>query len=694
MTKMLRDPICAVPGRQKERRCNLRSLLFVFSLIAVCLLFLPAYCFADEPETVITADSLEYFSETKQYVGKGSVEIHQKDAVVNADEIIYYEATSEVSAQGRIFYHDSDVAIEAGKAKLNLENKTGILYDANIFYAEDNVYLSGTEIERRGENSYYSPSAVFTTCDAPVPDWCFQGKNVDLNLGENLEAKDASFRIKNVPVLYTPYLWSPLLTKRQTGFLMPVVSQSDTRGFGLKVPFFWAISENRDATFVLDVYSKLGIGEGMEYRFVEPGDIKGYVWAYHIRDSEENKNYVELKGLYENRHPEGLGGFLNVNFLNEEDFYREFSTQLETRTKRYLESAGELNLPLKNSRLYLLSEYWIDLKNNTPDVAQKLPEAGYVLNYTKIGDFLVSGSLTAANMWRDSGLSAGRIDLYPKLLHALGTDFVVTQTAAVRATEYSYYNTENSFYNDDRIDDSLTRTAFEYAVVAHTRLFRKYPSFMHVVEPSLGYHFISSSENSLPVFDVTDLFKKTSLIELSLLNRIITDGNEIATVRLTQEMDTYNGDRPFLPLRLDVAVNKGIPAKLSATYDTYDGSLETVSSEFLMRIFKADVVLGQTYDRAEKIMLYKAGVAFSPHRSVNISSSIWYDAKGGGLRDMDVTVRYQRQCWGLKVEAIKRPGDFTTLFTVELAGLNREPSEDKEEVPQKDSLTYSSPGGE
>jgi hypothetical protein len=61
---------------------------------------------------------------------------------------------------------------------------------------------------------------------------------------------------------------------------------------------------------------------------------------------------------------------------------------------------------------------------------------------------------------------------------------------------------------------------------------------------------------------------------------------------------------------------------------------------------------------------------------------------------MDVTVRYQRQCWGLKVEAIKRPGDFTTLFTVELAGLNREPSEDKEEVPQKDSLTYSSPGGE
>ncbi len=208
--------------------------------------------------TVITSDSLEYFSETKQYVGKGSVEIHQKDAVVNADEITYDEATSDVSAQGRVFYHDADITIEAGKAKLNLESKTGILYDAKIFYAKDNVYLSGEEIERRGENSYYSPSAAFTTCDAPVPAWCFQGKNVDAVLGENLRAKDVFFKIKNVSVLYTPYLCSPLLTKRQTGFLLPVVSQSNTRGFGLHLPFFWAISENRDATFVFDAYSKVG----------------------------------------------------------------------------------------------------------------------------------------------------------------------------------------------------------------------------------------------------------------------------------------------------------------------------------------------------------------------------------------------------------------------------------------------------
>jgi len=687
MTKMLRHQISAVLSSPRHRQYNLLFLFSILPLFVVCLLTLPSYGSEGETETVITSDSLEYFSETKQYVGKGSVEIHQKDAVVNADEITYDEATSDVSAQGRVFYHEPDITIEAGKAKLNLESKTGRLFDAKIFYGKGNVYLWGEEIERRDENSYYSPSASFTTCDAPVPDWCFQGKNVDAVLGENLQARDASFKIQNVPVLHTPYLYSPLLRKRQTGFLLPVVSQSDTRGFGLHVPFFWAISENRDATFVLDAYSKVGIGEGMEYRFVEPHDVKGSAWAYHIRDNEANKDYWEVKGLYENRPAVGIGGFLNVNYLNEEDFYREFNTQLETRTKRYLESAGELNLPLNNSRLYLLSEYWIDLKTHTPDVAQKLPEAGYVLNYTNIGGPLVSGSLTAANMWRDGGLSAGRIDLYPKLLHSFGTDFVVTQTAAVRATEYSFYNDES----DESMDGGLMRAGFEYSVVGHTRLYRKYGPFLHVIEPSVGYHYISASENDLPVFDVTDLFKRTSLFELSMLNRFITNGNEVATVRLTQDIDTYS-DHPFLPLRLDVAINKGTPIVLTATYNTNTGSLETVSSEILLRIMKANVGLGQTYNRAEDIMLYKAGIEFSPTRSVNISGGIWYDAKGGGLRDLDVALRYQRQCWGLKLEMVKSPGNFTTLFTVQLAGLNSDPAVDNDKGPRKDNMMYSPSG--
>ncbi|RPI36447.1 MAG: LPS-assembly protein LptD [Nitrospiraceae bacterium] len=657
-------------------------LYFIF-LSAFCFPLFPAYSSAEEPETVITSDTLEYFHETQTYVAKGSVEVKKEDAVITADEMTYNEATSDLIAQGKVRYDDPTVSMKADRAELNLETNTGKLFDADIVYAEPkhqppgkkiekrgaNIYLSGKEIEKRGENVYYSPSASFTTCDTPVPAWCVRGRNVEAVVGERVKAQDASFRIKDVPVLYTPYLVAPILTERQTGFLMPLVSQSNTRGFGLKVPFFWAIAENRDATFVLDTYSKRGIGEGLEYRFIEPG-VHGNLWAYHIKDTELNKDFLELKGRYENWHADGPGGFLNINILNEKDFYQEYALRLQTSSQRYLESTGEINIPFRNSRLYLLSQYWIDLKHDTETVPQKLPEAGYVLNYTNLGGPLFSASLTADNFWRDGGLSAGRVDFYPKLLYSFGKDFTLSQTAAGRATAYSFYHDTAS------AESSSTRTAFEYDVVGHTRLYKKYDSFWHVIEPSIGYHFVSSSDNDLPAFDVTELYKKTSLIELSLLNRIISRGNEMATVRLTQEIDTYNGDQPFLPVRLEVGLNAWVPLKMDASFNTYTRRFETISSDLSFRILKANLSFGQRYNRTENIMVYTAGASFSPYRNIHFASSVWYDAEGEGIRDLSVTLRYLRQCWGIRFEMHKRTGDFTALVLLELAGVNSQPSED------------------
>lgn len=670
MTSTGMDPACTNQDRRQGSQYAVPCLFLIALLSVVCSLFLPQYSLAGETATVITSDSLEYFSETKQYVARGSAQIVKDDAFITADEITYDETTSDVIAKGNVDYHDANTSMKAEKAEMNLESKTGKLYNAAIFYEKDKLHMSGEEIEKRGEDSYYSPEAVFTTCDAPVPDWCFKAKNVDAVTGQRLTAKGGFFRIQNVSVLYTPYLWAPLLRTRETGFLMPTVSNSNTRGFGLRVPFFWAIAENRDATFVLDTYSKRGIGEGLEYRFVEPGGVKGNWWLYHIRDKELNRDFLELNGLYENRSSSGLGGFLNIHLVNEKDFYREYSTHLQVRTQRFLESTGELNFNFTNSRLYLLAQYWIDLKPDSENGPEKLPEAGYVLNYTKLGSSLVSGSLTAANIWSDGGLSSGRIDFYPKLLHSFGKDFVVSQTAAVRATSYAFYN------NDDATDSGLQRTAFEYDVVGHTRLYKKYDSFLHVVEPSVRYHFITSSENDLPVLDSSELFKKTSRFELSLLNRAIIRGNEVATARITQEIDTYNSDRPFLPLKLELAMNLRVPIKLDATYNIYRGMVETLNSTVGLSVFKTNFYLGQRYSRIEDIMLLTAGMEFSPYKRVHVISSLWYDAKGGGLRDMHITMRYQRQCWGLRLVMIKKPGDYTMQLMFDLAGMSGEPSKD------------------
>ncbi len=644
------------------------TFCLLISACLICLLhpLVTRDCFAEDT-TVIASQALEYFGDSQKYVATGSVRIERGGTVLEADRITFYEETSQVVAEGNVKYDDKDASIRAGKADLNMEEKTGKLYDAKVFYKKENFHLAGKEIEKRGEKAYFSAEASFTTCDAPVPAWCFRGKDVDSLIGKRLIAKGVSFSIKDLPVLYTPYLWAAIVTERQTGFLMPEIGNSNTLGFEVTIPFFWAISENSDATFVLDAYSKRGIGTGIEYRFLTPGIPKSNWWAYHIRDPESQKDFWEVLALHDNRHDDRLGGFLNINYVNEKDFYQIYSLRHEVRTLRFLESTGEINLPLTNSRFYLLSQYRVDLRDDTGNAPQKLPEAGYVLNYSPIGKFLVSADLNAANQWEKDGISAGRVDLYPRVAYSAGTDFVVTQVASFRETAYS-------FYNNAETDDTTHREALEYDITGHTRLFRKYSSFTHVIEPLVRYHFIYSTENDLPVFDSTELYKRTSVIEVGVMNRAIVAGKEVFTARLTQGIDTYKGGGAFLPLHLEVALRTFVPLTMEATYDVNKGTLDTVTSDLYFQVFKTNFSLGQRYNRQADIMMYTASAQFSPSKALHLMGSIWYDAKGEGLRDLSLTLRYLRQCWGVRLETVKRPGDFAVRVKFELAGLGSKAS--------------------
>lgn len=698
-------------------------LAFVFILTAHFFIVIDRAS-AEEPETVITADSIEYLTETSTYIAKGSVKVVKADAVIKADMMTYNEETSEVFASGNVDYEDNKSTFKAVKAEINMETKTGRLYDAEIFYKKANYHFSGKVVERRGENYYYSPEAEFTTCDSPVPAWCFKGREVDALIGDRVKARSVSFNIKNLPIFYTPYFWAPIVTERKTGFLIPDIGFSRSKGFKLNIPYFWAISENRDATFVLDTYTKRGLGLGLEYRFIEPDGTNSRWWAYHIRDLELKRDFWEVSALHDSRSPDSLGGFLSINYVNQQDFYREFKPHFDTRTKRFVESTAEINLPLENSRLYFLSQYWVDLKYPRGNVPQKLPELGYVMNYRKLSeDLRFSVTADAAHLSREDGLSANRIDVYPKITTSVGEDFVVTQTFAARGTDYFYDDVDDGSYteyydscinksanvcnkqckgkipfvtcvtkcmakrpseckkdakenkdlniwNQDIQDGHEQRLAFEYDVAAHTRLFKQYSSLLHVMEPSIRYHFITTSSNRLPAFDSTELYRNTSEIELSLLNRIISAEREVVALRLTQGFDTYNGDRPFMPLRVELGIKKPVALKAEVTYNVHTGNFETVSSDMNFKVNdKLNLSVGHRFNYSEDILLYKARLEYSPSKSWRITTGIVYDEEDAEFKDIDVALIYMAQCWGLKLEAIKKPGDFTMMLKFDLVGI-------------------------
>jgi len=53
--------------------------------------------------------------------------------------------------------------------------------------------------------------------------------------------------------------------------------------------------------------------------------------------------------------------------------------------------------------------------------------------------------------------------------------------------------------------------------------------------------------------------------------------------------------------------------------------------------------------------------------------SAWYDAEGEGLTNLTMTVQYESQCWGMRIQASKSSGDFTVMVMFDLFGITAKP---------------------
>jgi LPS-assembly protein len=605
---------------------------------------------------MMESDTLDYDGATSTFTAKGNVKIYRELGSFEADEINYNEQTGDAYPEGNVVYENPDVRITAKKAAWNLKSDTGTLYEAEIFSKKDNYHISGLEIEKTGPKEYTMKTASFTTCDAPVPAWCFKGSDIDAIVGDRLKARNVTFTVKNVPVLYTPYISSSLSRERKTGFLTPLIGLIKDKGLHLELPFYWVISDTMDATFLADIYTKTAVGEGLEFRFLEPDGSKGSFLLYHLKDENFTDPLWAIRGVYDRDRESPVTGYLNVNYVTPVDLYQEYNpyifskqrfldsvSYLNQTTGRFLESTGELSLKLNGSRLYLDSQYFVDLQQgvNQSTILQKLPEAGYFINPRRIGPLVFSLSTNAAEFWREQGVSGQRVDIYPRFAYAFGSDIIIDQALGLRETAY-FLN------NADETGSSPHRESLDYTIVAHTRFIKKYSSFTHIIEPSLGYTFIPKAESNLPLFDSTELYTKTSTIELALLNRFIDSKGEFLTVKIAQPYDTYLHENSFLPLKLQVAIQRPIKLRNETLFDVNTGSFEAVNSDISIPMpGKGSLSVGERYNRIQNILFFTFAANYQFSKAVSAEGNFWYDAKGQGFSNIIAKLKYQQQCWGV-----------------------------------------------
>lgn len=270
----------------------------------------------------------------------GAVVITYEDRVLRADHVMYDSKSGDVVATGHLVLTGgtNQERIVATHGTYNLRTATGRFYEvqgsvamkprvshapavipadptyANAgrdVYSNGNPFLfQGRIVVKTGERSYDVYDGSVTSCQLPKPDWLLSGAHFAMD-GEMARATDSTFHLLGYPVFFLPYVTHPTDSEaRQSGFLIPDVGESSTKGFIVGEQIYMTLGRSADLTVGADYYSSRGFAQAATFRYRGQGlDFVNMHYSGLL-----DRGYTPAGGVYTNQGGE------DVVFAGRRDF--------------------------------------------------------------------------------------------------------------------------------------------------------------------------------------------------------------------------------------------------------------------------------------------------------------------------------------------------------------------------------------
>lgn len=643
----------------------------------------------------LQADSLDYDQDAGLIEARGDVELQQGPTRLRAERLLWQNATRDVLAQESVELSSPQAELSGDRLRYNLTLQQGDVEGGHVFLRRGNFHLRGDDIEQYGAASFRTGSGRFTTCDGDSPDWSFTAANIDVNVGDYATARHALFRIRDVPILYFPYMIFPAKTERSSGFLIPFFSQSTKRGTSLSLAWYQVIDRNMDATLQLDYMSKLGVGKGLEYRYLFGQDNLGKVNYYHVSGHEDEPDLYALNWQHAGTLPGRVWLSVDAEYVEEQLFFENFGKVADEYNQDKTVTQAWLQRNWRTLNTVLRGRYVRDIENPKANPLQRLPELAVTLAPLRLGEspLYVGVDSSLTRFERDRGLEGERLFLRPALAAAFRVgpwlDFVPELAFSQR-----FYDTDLG--RDDHFLPEITATLgsrFErvYALPGNAAARLK-----HSIEPTVQYLFRPDwDESDLPSFDPHDRRADVNRVEYALINRLVlreenalgsASYRELLFLRLSQSYDfdlehqgrTAKDDR-FSDLRVefDLRPTSGSRLYLDALVDMYGhagfSSLRTGvnvsdtdgNGATIKYVYRDEEFIGSA---TEYLGASVKTVLLEP---VYLNLEQRYDLRDHQTLETVVNLEYRSRCWSLFLEVRDRLEDDLIMIGFELSGLGR-----------------------
>jgi LPS-assembly protein len=513
----------------------------------------------------VTIKALQQEKQGDIYKADGDVEMLFQSYVMRAEHGTYNDATGEMVVTGRVVFDGGphDAHVTASRATYNVRSETGVFYEVSgtfgavlrgqtvVLTSSNPFVIAGREVRKVGRDRYIVLHGSITSCAEQVPTWTFNAEKIDLVAGEDAKMYHSSFRLLKLPIFYFPYSKLPAnAMARTSGFLLPNVGQSSTKGFILGDSAYWAVNRSSDIMLGVQYFSSRGWSETAQIRMkpTEKSSLELHYFGVQDRGApvtgqDQGGDEVRLLGDTILDHWRGAA---SIDYLSSFLFRQAFSETFSQAVNSEVRSAAFLSHNAAGFSLNALASryqnfYQNPLTNSFSDQIRilRLPvvelnglEQPVFSSRLRWGVDASAGGLQRSELGFVTATLVGRLDIRPRLalpLHWRGWE--LRPEVAVHDTLYTQQVSSISTANPLGVASGteINRRAIEAAVELRPPVLEKVfqrqllgRRLKHVIEPILTYRYTDGVNNfqNLIRFDQTDILSNTSEFEYDVIQRI------------------------------------------------------------------------------------------------------------------------------------------------------------------------------
>ncbi|RFQ16512.1 LPS-assembly protein LptD, partial [Pseudomonas sp. ATCC 13867] len=304
----------------------------------------------DEAPTYVSAKVSRYEQEKQVATLAGNVVLRQGSMQVEADEANLHQAENRGELAGNVKLRDNGALIVGDHAELQLDNGAAKIDNAEYVMHQAQVRGSALYAKRQEDAIIQLKDGTYTRCEPSSNAWVLKGNNIKLNPATGFgTATNATLRVKDIPVFYTPYIYFPIDNRRQSGFLPPSFASSTDTGFTLTTPYYFNLAPNYDATLYPRYMVKRGLLMEGEFRYLTHTS-EGQFNAAYLNDKNDDREdfpqYTDTRWLYGWKNVSGLDSRLmaQVDYTRISDpyYFQDLDTSLGIGTPTFVNQQGSL----------------------------------------------------------------------------------------------------------------------------------------------------------------------------------------------------------------------------------------------------------------------------------------------------------------------------------------------------------------